>query len=103
MPLLMPLLLRILLALSLAAAPAAHAGGLVIVGSSGASGLWLALAVWAGLQPRPAPPEVSPHHLSVSPHHLSVSPHHLSAPPPRAADSCTFVAGVRHCPRAEPR
>jgi hypothetical protein len=96
MPLLMPLLLRILLALSLAAAPAAHAGGLVIVGSSGASGLWLALAVWAGLQPRPAPPEVSPHHLSVS-------PHHLSAPPPRAADSCTFVAGVRHCPRAEPR
>lgn len=95
MPLLMPLLLRILLALSLAAAPAAHAGGLVVVGSSGASGLWLALAVWAGLQPRPVP--------EVSPHHLSVSPYHLSAPPPRAADPCTFVAGVRHCPRAESR
>jgi hypothetical protein len=88
MPLLLPLLLRILLVLSLTAAPSAHAGGLVVVGSSGASGLWLALAVWAGLQPRPVP---------------EVSPHHLSAPPPRAADSCTFVAGVRHCPRAESR
>jgi len=31
------------------------------------------------------------------------SRHHLSAPPERAKDSCTFVAGVRHCPRAEPR
>jgi hypothetical protein len=33
----------------------------------------------------------------------AVSPHHLSAPPPRAKDACTFVAGVRHCPRAEPK
>ena len=31
------------------------------------------------------------------------SRHHLSAPPERAKDSCTFVAGVRHCPRAEPK
>ena len=32
----------------------------------------------------------------------SVSRHHLQAPPPGAKDACTFVAGVRHCPRAEP-
>ena len=35
------------------------------------------------------------------------SPHHLSAPPlttPHGVkDSCTFVAGVRHCPRVEPK
>ena len=65
-------LLRLVIGIvSLAIAAAAQAGGVVIVGSSGASGLWLALAVWA-------------------------------AAPPAAKDSCTFVAGVRHCPR-EPR
>ena len=85
----MQLLRLVICIVSLAIAGAAQAGGVVIVGSSGASGLWLALAVWAGLQPRPAP-EVS-------------SPHHLTAAPPAAKDSCTFVAGVRHCPRVEPR
>jgi hypothetical protein len=34
---------------------------------------------------------------------LPVSPHHLSAPAPQAKDASTFVAGVRHCPRAELR
>jgi len=34
----------------------------------------------------------------------SVSPHHITAAPlPSAKDSCVWVAGVRHCPRAEPR
>jgi hypothetical protein len=84
----MPPVRRILCILLLALPPAAHAGGVVVVSSSGASGLWLALAVWAGVQPRPVP---------------EISPHHLSAPPPRAADSCTFVAGVRHCPLPRPR
>jgi hypothetical protein len=82
-------LLRLLLCIvSLAAASAAQAGGVVVVSSSGASGFWLAIAVWASLQPRPTP---------------TVSPHHLSSPLPPAKDSCTFVAGVYHCPRAEPR
>jgi hypothetical protein len=33
------------------------------------------------------------------------SPHHIFATiaPAPAKDGCTFVAGVRHCPRAEPR
>jgi len=88
----MPLVRRILCLAFLALPPAAHAGGVVVVSSSSASGFWLALAVWAGFQPRPVP---------------EVSPHHLSAGPAPAADSCTFVAGVRHCPlpklRAEPR
>ena len=34
---------------------------------------------------------------------LPLSRHHLQAPPPAAKDACTFVAGVRHCPRAEPK
>jgi hypothetical protein len=34
---------------------------------------------------------------------LGPSPHHIGAAPEPAKDSCTFVAGVRHCPRAEPR
>ena len=88
----MPPVRRILFILLLALPPAAHAGGVVVVSSSGAAGFWLALAVWAGFQPRPVP---------------EVSPHHLRAGPAPAADSCTFVAGVRHCPlpkpRAEPR
>jgi hypothetical protein len=88
----MQLVRRILCIAFLALPPAAHAGGVVVVSSSGASGLWLALAVWIGLQPRPVP---------------EVSPHQLRAGPAPAADSCTFVAGVRHCPlpkpRAEPR
>ena len=77
----MQLLRLILCILSLAAASAAHAGG---------SGLWLALAVWSSLRPRPVP-QVSPYHICIAP---------MPAP---ARDSCTFVAGVRHCPRAEPR
>jgi hypothetical protein len=89
----MPPVRRILCILLLALPPAAHAAGVVVVSSSGASGLWLALALWAGFLPPPPAPEVSPHHLRAGP-----------AP---AADSCTFVAGVRHCPlpklRAEPR
>jgi hypothetical protein len=49
-------------------------------------GAWplLLLAVFA---PRYAPPP---------------SPHHISAAPKRAAESCTFVAGVRHCPLPNP-
>jgi len=70
---------------ALALPPAAHAGGVVVASSSGASGLWLALAVWSSLRPRPVP-EVSPHHLGAA----------AAAAP--AKDSCTFVAGVRHCP-----
>jgi hypothetical protein len=84
----MQLLRLVLCIVSIAVAPAAQASGVVVVSSSGASVFWLAVAAWAGLHP-PAPPTVSPHHLSV--------------PPPAAKDSCTFVAGVRHCPRAQPR
>ena len=62
----MQLVRRILCIAFLALPPAAHAGGVVVVSSSGASGLWLALAVWIGLQPRPVP-EVSPHHLRAGP------------------------------------
>lgn len=42
----------------------------------------------------PFPPRYVP---SVSPHHITTAG---IAP---AKDSCTWVAGVRHCPRAEPR
>jgi hypothetical protein len=85
----MPPVRRILCIAFLALPPAAHAGGVVVVGSSGTPGFWLALAVLAGFVPPPPAPEVSPHHLSAGP-----------AP---AKDSCTFVAGVRHCPLAKPR
>jgi hypothetical protein len=85
-------LCRILCVAALALPPAAHAGGVVVVSSSG--GLWLALAVWSSLQPRPVP-QVSPYHLGAA------------SAPAHSRDSCTFVAGVRHCPlpklRAEPR
>ena len=52
---------------------------------------WIALGIWTSLLPRPAPPEPSPHHIRAE-----------QAPPP-ARDACTFVAGVRHCPSAQPR
>ena len=91
----MQLLRRLLVILMLAATPVANAAGVVVVSGSGASGLWLALAVWTGLLPPPPPPAVSPHHLGAG-----------RAPAP-ASDACTFVAGVRHCPlpalRGEPR
>jgi hypothetical protein len=80
---------------------AAHAGGVVVVSSGSASGIWLVLGAWAAMLPRPVQ-EVSPHHIRSD-----------SVPTP-ARDSCTWVAGVRHCPlpplrtepqppRAEPR
>ncbi len=38
---------------------------------------------------------------------MPVSPYHIGPAPKPASDTCTFVAGVRHCPlpkpRAEPR
>jgi hypothetical protein len=85
----MQLLRFVFFMVALAAASAPQAAGVVIT-VNGASRWWLALAVWSSLQPRPLP-EVSPYHIGVAP-----------APAP-ARDSCTFVAGVRHCPRAEPR
>jgi hypothetical protein len=95
----MHILRRFLCILALAAAPAAQAGGTLVVTASAPSGAWFALAIFASLLPRPAPPEVSLHHLGATPG---------SAP---GRDSCTWVAGVRHCPlpelrpplRAEPR
>jgi len=83
-------LCRLLFAVSLAAAPAAHAGGVVVVSSGSASGLWLALGLWASTLPRPVP-EVSPYHIRAD-----------QVPAP-AKDACTFVAGVRHCPLPELR
>ena len=71
-------LCRLLLILALAVSPAAHAGGTAVA--------WLALGVWTSLLPRPLPPEPSLHHIRST---------GAAAP---AADSCTFVAGVRHCP-----
>ncbi|HEX6529844.1 MAG TPA: hypothetical protein VF004_08505 [Burkholderiales bacterium] len=76
-------LCRLLLILALAVSPAAHAGGSAVA--------WIALGIWTSLLPRPAPPEPSPHHIRAE-----------QAPPP-ARDACTFVAGVRHCPSAQPR
>jgi hypothetical protein len=85
---------RLLCVVSLAIAPAAHAGGVVVVSSGSASGIWLALGAVAAMLPRPLP-EVSPHHIRGD-----------QVPAP-ARDSCTWVAGVRHCPlpalRAEPQ
>jgi hypothetical protein len=78
----MQLLRRLLCIVALAVPLSAHAA-VVVVSGGGAPGIWLALMVWLGFQERPVVP---------------VSPHHLSAPAPRAADSCTFVAGVQHCP-----
>jgi hypothetical protein len=83
-------LCRLLCLVSLAIAPAAHAGGVVVVSSGGASGIWLALAAVAGMLPRPVQ-EVSPHHIRAD---------QVQAP---ARDSCTWVAGVRHCPLPELR
>jgi hypothetical protein len=84
----MQLLRRILLILVFTVPLSAQADVLVVTGSSGGSAVWLALAVWVGLQPRPA---------------LEPSPYHISAPRPTPArDACTFVAGVRHCPLPKP-
>jgi hypothetical protein len=76
-------LCRLLLILALMVSPAAHAGGSAVA--------WIALGIWTSLLPRPAPPEPSPHHIRAE-----------QAPAP-ARDACTFVAGVRHCPSAQPR
>jgi hypothetical protein len=86
----MQLLCRLLCAASLAAASAAYAGGVVVVSSGGASGFWLVLGAWAAMLPRPVP-EVSPHHIRAD------------RAPAAARDSCTWVAGVRHCPLPELR
>jgi len=79
-------LLRLVFGLLIALAPvAAQASDVKIKVSISLHGWW-----WP-FGPRYA--------LPVSPHHISAAP---AAPAP-AKDSCTFVAGVRHCPRAEPR
>jgi hypothetical protein len=83
-------LCRLLCVVSLAIAPAAHAGGVVVVSSGSASGVWLVLGAVAAMLPRPVP-EVSPHHI------------HADQIQPPARDSCTWVAGVRHCPLPELR
>jgi len=51
-------LCRLLCLVSLAMVGAAHAGGVVVVSSGSASGIWLALGVVAAMLPRPVP-EVS--------------------------------------------
>jgi hypothetical protein len=79
-------LCRILCALALLASFAAQAGEVKV--SIHVKGGWLLLpAVLAAFEPRYAPPP---------------SPHHITAAPKPAADSCTFVAGVRHCPLPKP-
>jgi hypothetical protein len=83
-------LCRLLCLVALAMASSAHAGGVVVVSSGSASGIWLVLGAWAAMLPRPVQ-EVSPHHIRAD-----------QAPVP-ARDSCTWVAGVRHCPLPEPR
>jgi hypothetical protein len=83
-------LCRLICVVSLAIAPAAHAGGVVVVSSGSASGVWLVLGAVAAMLPRPVP-EVSPHHI------------HADQIQPPARDSCTWVAGVRHCPLPELR
>jgi hypothetical protein len=79
-------LCRILCALAFLASFAAHAGD-VKISIHAKGGWWLVPAVLAAFEPRYAPP---------------VSPHHLSAATKLATDSCTFVAGVRHCPLPKP-
>ena len=90
----MPLLRRVLLIGLLAGACSAHAGGVVVVTSGGASAIWLVVGTWIAMLPRPAQ-EVSPHHIRAD-----------QVPAP-GRDACTWVAGMRHCPlpelRAEPR
>jgi hypothetical protein len=83
-------LCRLLCLVSLAMASSAHAGGVVVVSSGSASGIWLILGAWTAMLPRPVP-EVSPHHIRAD---------QAAAP---ARDSCIWVAGVRHCPLPEPR
>ncbi|HEU4350279.1 MAG TPA: hypothetical protein VFR66_00230 [Burkholderiales bacterium] len=74
--------------MSFAIASSAHAGGVVVVSSGSASGIWLVLGAWTAMLPRPVP-EVSPHHIRAE----------QAAVPAR--DSCIWVAGVRHCPLPE--
>ena len=81
---------RLLCVVSLAIAPAAQAGGVVVVSSGSASGIWLVLGAWAAMLPRPVQ-QVSPHHIRAD------------ASPAPARDSCSWVAGVRHCPLPELR
>jgi hypothetical protein len=79
-------LCRVLCVLAFLAPCAAQAGDAKIsIHVKG--GWWLLPAALAAFEPRYAPP---------------VSPHHLRATPKPAADSCTFVAGVRHCPLPKP-
>jgi hypothetical protein len=85
----MQLLRRILCILALTVSSAAQADA-VVLAVNGASGWWIALLVALGVyEQRRTVPEPSPQHIS--------------APPRYAGDSCSFVAGVRHCPRAEPK
>jgi hypothetical protein len=77
----MQLLCRLLCILTLLVPLAAQAGDVKLKVSIRAHGWW-----WP-FEPRYAPP---------------VSPHHLSAATKPATDSCTFVAGVRHCPLLKP-
>jgi hypothetical protein len=83
-------LCRLLCIASLAIAGTAHAGGVVVVSSGSASGIWLALGAVVAMLPRPE---------------MEVSPHHIRADQPQSPgrDSCTWVAGVRHCPLPELR
>jgi hypothetical protein len=81
---------RLLCIVSLLIPPAAHAGGVVVVSSGAASGIWLALGAVVAMLPRPE--------MDVSPHHIRAEP--AQAP---ARNSCTWVAGVRHCPLPELR
>jgi hypothetical protein len=56
----------VLCVVSLAIAPAAHAGGVVVVSSGSASGIWLALGAVVAMLPRQEM-EVSPHHIRADP------------------------------------
>jgi hypothetical protein len=79
-------LCRVLCVLAFLAPFAAQAGE-VNISIHVKGGWWLLPAVLAAFGPRYAPPP---------------SPHHISAAPKRSTDSCTFVAGVRHCPLPRP-
>jgi hypothetical protein len=85
----MQLLRLILCLLALGAASSVQASAVVVTVNNGASGWWVAALLLLGLEHRRPVPEPSTQHLS--------------AQPPQARDSCTFVAGVRHCPLAKPR
>jgi hypothetical protein len=84
-------LCRVLCVLAFLAPSAAQAGE-VKVSIHVRGGWWLLPAALAAFEPLPF-------HVRYAP---PVSPHHLSAAPRPATDSCTFVAGVRHCPLPKP-